>query len=84
MTGLTAQVTLSISASLFERRSLAGCALVANLSARLPHIVIALDGECHIISIVQLRALAGGAEYAGDCDKMIQILCKALVEMVNE
>ena len=58
--------------------------MAANLPARLPHIVIALGDEVHIISIVQLRALAGGAEYCGDCDKMIQILCKALLEMVNE
>ena len=63
--------------------SLAGCALVANLSARLPHIVIALDGEVHIISIVQLRALAGGAEYCGDCELMIQLLARALMDAIE-
>lgn len=58
--------------------------LVANLSARLPHIVIALDGEVHILSIVQLRALAIGAEYCGDADLMIQLLARALMDAIDD
>lgn len=58
--------------------------MVANLSARLPHMVIALDGECHIISIVQLRALAGGEEYCGDADLMIQLLARALLDAIDD
>ena len=58
--------------------------MVANLSARLPHIVIALDGEVHIIRIVQLRALANGETFEGDCDRLIQILCKALTQLMDD
>ena len=66
------------------RHLLEASELVANHTARLPHIVIALDGEVHIISIVQLRALASGAEYAGDCDKLIQLLAMALMDAIDE
>ena len=57
--------------------------MVAKLSARLPHIVIALGDEVHIISIVQLRALAGGAEYCGNADHMIQLLARALMDAIG-
>lgn len=57
--------------------------MITNLSARLPHIVIALDGEVHIISIVQLRALAGGAAFEGDADKLISVLAKYIVDSLE-
>lgn len=45
--------------------------------------MIALDGEVHILSIVQIRLLANGSEYCGDADLMIQLLARVLMDEMD-
>lgn len=45
-----------------------------NITELMPHFVVELPGELHIICIVDVRRLAAGEEYLGDKDDMIRIL----------
>jgi len=55
-----------------------------NITEHQPALVVQLPGEVHVISIVQIRQLAAGACYTGDKAQMIQILAKAVKDLVDE
>lgn len=55
-----------------------------DLNERQPHIIVKLDNEVHVISIVQIRQLANGCEYKGEKDKIIQVLATALKDCYIE
>jgi hypothetical protein len=55
-----------------------------NLSDRQPAIVINMGDTVHVVSMVTLRLLARGEEYEGCCDTMIQLLARALVDLIDE
>jgi hypothetical protein len=38
----------------------------------------------HVVSLVTLRLLARGEPYEGCCDTMIQLLARALVDLIDE
>lgn len=58
--------------------------MAANLSDRQPAIVINMGDTVHVLSIVTIRRLANGEPYEGDCDTMIQLLARALVDLIDE
>jgi hypothetical protein len=55
-----------------------------NLADRQPAIVINMGDTVHVVSIVTLRLLARGEPYEGDCDMLIQLLARALVDFIDE
>ena len=55
-----------------------------NLSDRQPAIVINMGETVHVVSLVTLRLLARGEPYEGDCDMLIQLLARALVDLIDE
>jgi hypothetical protein len=38
----------------------------------------------HVVSLVTLRLLARGEPYEGDCDMIIQLLARALVDFIDD
>jgi len=62
--------------------------MVDNISELQPHMVVYLPNdiepeEAHILCFTQIRMLANGEEYAGDCELMIKILARALLDAYN-
>ena len=55
-----------------------------NLITKQPHLVVTLPDSVHVLSIVQIRQLAAGACYTGDKSAMIQVLAKAVKDLVDE
>jgi hypothetical protein len=55
-----------------------------NLSGRQPAIVINMGDTVHVVSLVTLRLLARGEPFEGDCDMLIQLLARALVDLIDE
>jgi hypothetical protein len=55
-----------------------------NLAERQPAIVINMVDTVHVVSLVTLRLLARGEPYEGCCDTMIQLLARALVDLIDE
>lgn len=51
-----------------------------NLSYRQPAIMVNIDGKLHVVSLVTLRLLARGEPYEGDCDELIKLLAKFIVD----
>ena len=63
--------------------------MVDNISELQPHLVVYLPNdiepeEAHILCFTQIRLLANGEEYAGDCDLMIQLLARALMDAIED
>jgi hypothetical protein len=48
------------------------------LADKQPAIVVQLDGELHVLSVVDIRRLAAGLPYSGNKSKLIQVLATAL------
>lgn len=62
--------------------------MVDNISELQPHLVVYLPNdiepeEAHILCFAQIRMLANGETFEGDCDRLIQILCKALTQLMD-
>jgi hypothetical protein len=55
-----------------------------NLTAKQPHLVVTLPDSVHVLSIVQIRQLAAGECYNGDKSAMIQVLAKAVKDLLDE
>ena len=55
-----------------------------NLADRQPAIVVSMGGKLHVVSLVTLRLLARGEPFEGDCDMLIQLLARALVDLIDE
>lgn len=55
-----------------------------SLADRQPAIVINMGDTVHVVSMVTLRLLARGEPYEGDCDMLIQLLARALVDLIDE
>lgn len=47
-------------------------------------ITVEIDGELHIISIIDIRKLSAGAQFLGNRDKLIRVLAKAIKDLVDE
>lgn len=45
-----------------------------NITELMPHFVVELPGEVHVICIADIRRLSQGEYYSGDSAKMIQLL----------
>jgi len=63
--------------------------LADNLSDHQPHLVVYLPNdiepeEAHIICFTQIRLLANGKPYEGDCDMLIRLLARALLDAIDE
>jgi len=63
--------------------------LAAELSGHQPHLVVYLPNdiepeEAHIICFTQIRMLANGKPYEGDCDMLIRLLARALLDAIDE
>lgn len=54
-----------------------------NLNDKHPVIAVKLPGELHHLSIVTIRQLANGAEYRGDKNQLVRVLCTALRDMLD-
>jgi hypothetical protein len=46
--------------------------------------MVSIDGKLHVVSLVTLRLLARGEPYEGDCDMLIQLLARALVDLIDD
>lgn len=62
--------------------------MVDNISELQPHLVVYLPNdtepeEAHILCFTQIRMLANGEEYCGDCELMIQLLARALMDAID-
>ena len=55
-----------------------------NITKNMPHFVVQLPGELHIICIVDVRRLAAGEIYTGDTDKMIQLLATIIKDLADD
>ena len=49
-----------------------------SIADKQPALVVLIDNELHKISITTIRKLANGERFAGNRDKLIQILATAL------
>lgn len=58
--------------------------MIDNLTDHQPALTINTGDAVHVISIVTIRQLAAGAEYRGDKDQLVRVLCTALRDMMNE
>jgi hypothetical protein len=57
--------------------------MIESLAEKHPAIVINTVDCVHVISVVTLRQLANGETYNGDVNEFIQLLSKALVDLIK-
>lgn len=55
-----------------------------NITELMPHFVVELPGEVHVICIADIRRMANGEYYSGDTQKMIQLLATIIKDLHNE
>ena len=54
-----------------------------NITELMPHFVVELPGEVHVICIADIRRLSQGEIYTGDTDKMIQLLATIIKDLAG-
>lgn len=52
-----------------------------NITELMPHFVVELTGEVHVICIADIRRLSQGEYYSGDSAKMIQLLSTIIKDL---
>ena len=57
--------------------------MIADIREQQPHVVINTGDSVHVIAIADLRRLANGETYRGEQAEMIQVLAKALVDVID-
>jgi len=57
--------------------------MIESIEDRQPAIVINMGDCVHVISVVTLRQLANGEHYNGEVNEFIQILSRALVDLIE-
>lgn len=55
-----------------------------SITELMPHFVVELPGEIHVICIADIRRLANGEHYSGDAVKMIQLLATIIKDVSDE
>jgi len=55
-----------------------------NITELMPHFVVELPGEVHVICIADVRRLANGEYYSGDSAKMIQLLSTIVKDLADD
>jgi hypothetical protein len=57
---------------------------VDNITELMPHFVVELPNEVHVICIADIRRLANGEHYCGDAVKMIQLLATIIKDVSDD